>query len=391
MGRGIRDGRIKLRPKTIGLQIFMLTCSAVSCAAPSSFPAAYSPATPNAFWSFRPGESVAPIESFPAVEIRQSAVSDHAYLLKEETENMSRVFAAILAITVITSMQAGTVLGEQLNDKDIGKKAVDLASDAANRICGQIPTGGELLNGNASAQVRAQIPAFLKRLGLQAQVEGGIAATGGAYSGPAQADLPQVLHDDLACRESVATLLLDSARRAAEPSQPVEFKSTSSAKASAEAIGSVLQNQTVTVANQPVPFTMRPDGWGGFSVTPDVSKSGIADEWRGTDYQHVELALGLPLHLTTNYQITFLASGQIDGHLQLLFQSPEIWGGHTVKWPPASSGEVTNAVILPANGEPQYAYIGGKTYYLTAGTPRDPGDGSPVRVMLNISQKEKAN
>lgn len=369
----------------------MLTCCAVSRAAPSSFPVPFSPSASNVFSSFRPDGFVKSVETFPADEIRQSAVSDQAYLLKMETEDMSKAFAAILAITVITSMKAGTVLGGQMADNDFAKKAVDLASDAANQICGQIPTGGEVLNVNATAQVRAQIPSFLKRLGVQAKAEGGISAAGGAYSGPDQEDLPEVLHDDLACRESVAKLLLDSARRVSEPSQPVESKSTSSAKASAEAFGNVHQNQTVTIANEPVPFTMRPDGWGGFSVTPDVSKSGIADEWRGTDYEHVELALGLPLHLTTNYQITFLASGQLGEHLQLLFQSSEIWRGHTVKWPPGGSSEVFNAAILPANGESQYAYIGGRTYYLTAGVPRDPGDGSPVRVMLNIFQNKKAN
>ena len=82
-----------------------------------------------------------------------------------------------------------------------------LAIDAAQRICGTVPSSGWDASANAKASIDVPLGKFLKKL-VDAKVFGAADVNGGAYSGPLREQLKDVRKDTQGCQQDVFTKLL---------------------------------------------------------------------------------------------------------------------------------------------------------------------------------------
>jgi hypothetical protein len=114
-----------------------------------------------------------------------STTGSYQYLIREG-ETVRRFPVAVIIATVLAFWNVSGRATEVAVGVD-DEKAVTIAFDAANKICGEIPNGGIDGSAEVAARLEADLPAVFRKMGLPTgSLRAGAGVTGRAYAGPDQ-------------------------------------------------------------------------------------------------------------------------------------------------------------------------------------------------------------
>jgi hypothetical protein len=309
------------------------------------------------------------------------------------------VYSAMLAIAAAIAAQPGTSSASVADTATL----VNLATDNALSLCGQIDYAGSNVSADVEVKANAMLPRLLKKIGADVSGSASVGVHGSRYSGVAQKDLAAAIYNKDQCKLQAEQYLLDAMKQSLAPPPAAPSQTT---KVSVKT-GEVTQNQNLAVSidNHPSeipgftieaqPFSFNPR----YEVTPHPLATSRASEVAPTlpacrdagrinpgDTLPTELIVGRSRCVGIGAEVTFLGEVEERGHVRAVLRSEELWTTGNQVQRPDSAAHIYNAILVTEGGEPIYVRAAGVEYTLSLGKSRQPEDGSEIRIMVTLSR-----